>query len=359
MYRRAIFFVILIATSSLFVQAQTPVPNTAGSSGQFANTWLLGANIGPDFYYGDLSNYKITPQNNVNIAGSVHFGRQFSNVFGLRLQLLFGGIRGMKHYKSGDTSLSQSFTGNVLEFNLNATINFSNFISPYKPSRRFFVYGTIGIGVSNWMTNKFNPAIVGEVPSGNTSQWRSGAVIPFGLGAFYKIGKKVNVGLEWTFRMVFSDMMDQTIGGFKFDIYDYLAVGVTINLGGSGKKSPRVLDYTYPAVSVPVVNPIQHETSYPQIEPPAADLIPGDYIYSVQVCAYDRHTYNTKWIRKHYHIAQPVRMEKEGSMERFLVGNYKDLEYARELCQTLIKQGIHDAFVVAYKNGVRDHTVTP
>jgi len=46
-------------------------------------------------------------------------------------------------------------------------------------------------------------------------------------------------------------------------------------------------------------------------------------------------------------------------MERFLVGNYKDLDYARELCQTLVKQGIHDAFVVAYKNGVRDHSVAP
>ncbi len=358
MYKRAILFVFLLA-GSVHLFAQTAVSEKQLKSNQFAGTWQLGANIGPDFFYGDLSTYKITPSKNINLAGSIYFGRQFTNVIGLRIQLLYGGIRGEKNYQLGNDNVTQSFSGSVLEFNTNATINFSNFISPYKTSRRFFVYGTIGIGIANWRTLRVSPEIDGVTPIENPLQWKTAAIMPLGLGAFYKIGNKVNIGLEWTFRMVFSDMVDQTVGGFKFDIYDYLAVGITINLGGHGKHLPKVLDYAYPVSQVPVIYPVQQDTLYPKIAPPAGGITQGDYLYSVQVCAFNRHQYSTKWVRKRYRISQPVRMEKEGNMERFLVGNYKELEYARELCQTLIKQGIHDAFVVAYKNGIRDHSVAP
>jgi len=358
MFQRAFLSVFLLAIFFPQIRAQSPVADKTGVS-QFSNTWILGANIGPDFYYGDLNSNKIIPADNIHLAGNIHFGRQFTNVMGLRLQLLFGGIQGTKRFSSGDTSLSEYFSGTVLDFNLNTTINFSNLISPYKPSRRFFVYGTIGIGVSSWRTKKVEPVINGVTPVSNAFQWNSGLVMPFGLGAFYKISNKVNVGLEWTFRMAFSDKMDQKVGGFKFDIYDYLAVGVSINLGGVAKNKPGVLDYAYTAYSVPVVEPLRPDSVYPTFEPETRELSSPDFLYSVQVCAFSRHTYSTKWIRNHYHITHPVRMEKDGSMERFLVGNYKDIEYARELCQTLIKQGVHDAFVVAYKNGVRDHPVTP
>lgn len=357
MLKRTVSFVFVLVISFQLMAQITSSEKKSGSN-NFAGTWQLGANIGPDLFFGDLSTYNKTPFDNVYLAGSVHFGRQFSNVIGLRLQLLFGGLRGTKHYQSGNENVNQSFSGLTLEFNTNATINFSNFISPYKPSRRFFVYGTIGIGVSNWRTKRVSPAVDGVTPVENPIQWKSAAVLPFGIGAFYKVGNKVNIGLEWTWHMVFSDLMDQTVGGFKYDIYDYLALGVTINLGGHGKKSLKVLDYSSPLAPVPIAYPVQQDTLYPKISRPA-EIATGEFIYSVQVCAYGRHQYSTKWVRRHYKIAQPVRMEKDGSMERFLVGNYKDLDYARELCQTLVKQGIHDAFVVAYKNGVRDHSVAP
>ncbi len=319
-----------------------------------ANSWQLGVNIGPDFYYGDLGPSNLLPNRNIHMAGSVLFGRQFSNVFGLRLQLLFGGLTGEKKSPSGGKDITQSFSGSVLEFNTNATVNFVNLFSPYKPSRRFFIYGTIGIGMTNWRTQKTTTSPDGVSSIDTPLQWKSAAVVPLGLGAYYSIGNRINLGLEWTFRMAFSDMVDQTQGGFKYDVYDYLAVGITIKLGKGGKKSMKMLDYSHPVIPTQIILPVQPETDYPRIAPPAIEeSIPGDYLYSVQVCAFSKHRYSTNWVRKHYHLKQPVRMEKEGRMERFLIGNYKDIELARELCQSLIKQGIRDAFVVTYKDGVR------
>ncbi len=348
---RFLLFVVITCFCSVEVIGQ-PEPSTTGSDAGFSNRWRLGLNIGPDFYYGDLNSSKFLPDNSVGFAGSVYGEYQATNVFGVRLQFIGALLNGSRAVTIKGQTVNESFTGSMAEGTINVQLNFSNLFSQYRASRKFFVYGTLGVGFAGWNTRLINPVSGGVT----TDQPITAPVVPVGLGAFYRIGSRVNVGLEWSFRTIFSDNVDQTVGGFKYDSYSYLSVGVSINLGKFKRKSLKPYNYT---------NTV-YKTSEKYIQPPPAEPLryvalaaqPENYDYVVQICAYDKHRYSPQWIRKHYKVPQTVRMEKEGAMERFLVGDYKTLEAAIEIRDQLIRLGVRDAFVVAYKNGVRHHVVT-
>lgn len=329
----------------------------------FNGPWQVGICIGPDFYYGDLNKYQFGISRSVSFAGGLSVVRQITNVIGARGQLLVGGLNGRKEITYEGNPAVKQFRGAFLEFNINGTINFSNLFSDYKPSRHFFVYGTLGIGFTNWNTREedmSNGIVYYSTP--DPRRWRTAAVIPFGLGAIYQLTDKLNLNLEWTFRMATSDLLDQTVGGFKFDFYDYLSVGVSLNLGVLKKKSQKMLDYPYFSTpALPLQMPVQAPFPEPtrQVVFPANDYNLNDnYVYVVQICAYKKHNYSPTWIRKKYNISQPVIREREGKMSRYITGSYKNIEPAIELRDKLLKKGIHDAFIVAYKDGIRHHTVT-
>jgi len=350
-----ILFILLIFSYDIFAQSVRGKNETS-----FAPAWQVGISLGPDFFYGDISPKGFGIDHNVSFAGSIFGGRQFTNVFGLRAQLLFAGVRGLKVSSSGGVPANQSFSGSLIEFNVNTTINFSNLFSPYKPVRKFFVYGMLGVGFTNWNTKLTDLTTMEVTTSDSLRLWRTAPVFPFGLGAFYRIGDRINVGIEWTFRMTMSDLVDQKSAGFKFDFYDYLAFGVTINLGKLSKKSLHVREYPYQVSQVqstppaPKMSPLEVPQPGISVAPPVQE----DYIYVVQIFAFAKTAYKPETIGKRYHISQPVKREREGKLNRYIIGNYKNLEYAKELRDEMVKKGIHDAFIVAYKNGQRDHVVT-
>ena len=145
-------------------------------------------------------------------------------------------------------------------------------------------------------------------------------------------------------------------------MYDYLGIGISLNLGKARSKSMKVKDYPMPAYEYKV--PVASPQSPPPVQLMPVNVVtslarPDVYDYMVQICAYNRHQYTPAWIRKHYRVPYTVQLEKDGKMERFLVGSYKDLAKATEICKQMKKLGIKDAFVVAYRDGVRHHTVTP
>ncbi|MDD4603755.1 MAG: outer membrane beta-barrel protein [Bacteroidales bacterium] len=343
----SLFSFPLVITAQQTTQSKEP---------RYAGSWQVGLTVGPDFYYGDLNKYKIGISKNVSFSGGFFAGYQLSNVFGLRGQILGGGLSGTKQIDIDSMVVNQKFKGGFVEINFNGTINFSNLISTYKPSRRFFIYGTLGIGFTNWRTTRSDQINGQSITTQDPVLWHSAVVVPFGLGTSFKIADKVNLGLEWTFRMVGSDLVDQTKGGFKFDFYDYLAVGVSFNIGQRSKTTKEnVLDYYYTSAAAPkqpVIAPRLPEPQIAMISSPSED-----YIYVVQIFAFDKHNYNPNWIRKKFHIDQPVTRERDGNLSRYIIGNFKDLSSAEALRDKMLKKGIHDAFVVAYKNGVRHHTV--
>jgi hypothetical protein len=350
-----LFFLCLLLLPTLTF-AQSPDKD---KSNVLARKWYIGANFGPDFYYGDLNASKYLPKKSVSIAGSLFAEYHFSNVLGLRYQLLIGGLNGSKPVTFEGATADLAFTGLFLNPNFDLTINFSNLFSPNKPSRRFFVYGTVGLGYAVWFSKILNKVYPSDSIDLNTFV-NMAVEIPVGLGAMYNINKKLQVSVEWTFRTFLSDKVDNTVGGYKFDIVDYLAFGIAFNLGGKGvKKSPNVVDYPYQVTPVIYESPpparIEPQPQPQQITPPP--IQPDEYVYKVQICAFNQHNYSADWIRKHYRVNQPVTREQEGTMSRYTVGGYSNMQKAKELRNEMLKLGIHDVFIIAYKDGIRHHTV--
>jgi len=339
------------------INSDNPEKNSKKAS--MAGTWEAGGMLGPDFYYGDLNSQKFLPDRSINVAGGIYGMRQFTNVIGLKAQILFGGLRGSKDGQENNLPVNWSFNGVFIDFTLNSVFNFSNLLSPYRDGRRIFVYGTLGLGINVWNTklSKEVNGVLTTPPQLNGMQ--AGFVLPFGLGMQFAITEKINAGIEYTVRTVFSDMVDQTAGGYKCDVVNLLAFMASYRFGVS-KKKLNVQEYSYQ--QYPYSPPAANQTVSPSPVPvgPVEEISSGTetYDYVVQICAYSKHNYTVPWVKKHYRIDMPVLKESENGLNRYIIGHYyKDLNEARELCDRLRKQGIHDAWVIAYKNGVRHHVV--
>ncbi|MCK9220179.1 MAG: SPOR domain-containing protein [Bacteroidales bacterium] len=373
------------------------VAQTQGVLGRrFFSNWSVGIGGGPNIFFGDLKVNKFWPasenMNEWRYAGTFNLTRQLSHVFALRGQVLYGEISGTKRqYKSGG-SCNQYFEGNILEYNLNTTINFSNLFFRYKSQRKFFIYGTLGVGFSNWITKKkdllTNKQIGG---SGSEGNWTTEVVIPAGLGAYVNIGDKVNLGIEWTVRGVNSDKLDATEGGFKYDMYSLLALTLTYNFNkpnlgnlsaaNVGRTSGPIPSQFQPPAPKPIQKPENGPTPrlhFPQrdsvtakevpLPPPDSSDFPEATVdsawmdgpvqpgisYRVQIFAFRSNTFSATDIRKKFKLKQTVYKEFSEGWYRYTLGSFKSLKAAQSLQRQVKSQkGIHDAFVARYKDGKR------
>jgi opacity protein-like surface antigen len=370
LYFRYTTFVFLLVFVKIAIFAQSSAnygdaasradPDKKAGNGSLAGTWEAGAMLGPDFFYGDLSPKKFLPSRNISAAGGLFLMRHFTNVVGLKGQLLFGGLNGSKDGQEGSKPVNWNFKGTFIDFTINSVFNLSNIVSPYYDGRRVFVYGTIGLGVNAWNStlNKSDNG-VSESPD-QAKGMQAALVVPLGLGIQFAVTNKIDAGAEYSVRTIFSDRVDQTVGGFKWDFVNLLAFTASYRFGVS-KKNINVQEYSYsnpvtyrprPSVSLPVsvAEPVRQSQEIPS----ASEV----YDYVVQVCAFAKHDYTVAWVKKHYHLDMPVIKETENGLNRYIIGHYyKDLNIAKELCNRIRKQGIHDAWVIAYQNGVRHHVV--
>lgn len=335
--------------SVLFAQTYLKKPDPG-----FANRWNLGIALGPDFYHGDLTRDKLGRYRNVSMAGSFLIGYQITNVFGARLQFMGAWLNGSADSIINGEVVENPLTGILLEGNLHAVINFTNIFSPYRSSRWFFLYGTVGLGYAGWYTEFSNQAYdAGTINTQNPlTNFHAALVIPVGIGALFRLGNRVNASVEYSFHLVGSDLLDQTVAQSNNDRFDHLAFGISLNLGKGRRKTPQVYDYIPPSRPMRIQEPVS-----PPVVESRAESPPAEFTYAVQICAYALHTYTNEWIRKKYRVPMEVRMERSGTLERFLVGHCEDLSCAIQLRERMISVGIRDAFIVAYQNGVRHHIV--
>lgn len=356
-YILTLFF--LFHFSAVFAQTNAKL----GTS--FKENWFIGASAGPTFFSGDLNEKRFLPyKGDLTGGGSIYAGRQMNQIFSLRMQLFIGGLAGTKLNFADNSPANLHFTSTIFDVNVNTMVNLSNLISGYHEKRHFFVYGTVGIGITNWKTIK-SSTIPDEVSEEQTSLSRSTAVIPFGLGAYYSIANKVNIGLEWTYRLATSDFVDDFKGGFAVDIYDYLGVSITYNFNKPSKHAPDVLDYKKEEQGPIVLNlpkcdpatlpkPQQSDAQSLMLPPPPSlSKSPMDLEYKVQIFAFSQRIYSPQTIRQRYHIPMAVNREYSNGLYRYTVGSTRNLEEARQLKARMISIGISDAFIAAYHQGER------
>ncbi len=402
---------LLLSPIILIFITNTSHSQTQGVLGKrFFDNWSIGVSAGPNVFFGDLKVHKFWPatenMNEWRAAGSFYLIKQFTHVFALRGQIIYGQIAGTKRLYTNGATCNQYFEGSLAEPNLNLIINFMN-IFGYKPERRFFLYGTVGIGMAFWHTQKYDlvtRAKIGEAGK-NFPDWTKEAVIPAGLGAWYSIGDKVNLGLEWTLHAVNSDRLDATVGGYKYDMFSFLSFNVTFNFNkpNPGKlKSANMgknMGPVPPKQNLPELKPMskpEQKDLYqqrPALQPPVkkdsmiikkpelknedaagqitegigvngetgADIQSGPVMqgisYRVQVFAFKTDEYTAEAIRAKFHVRQPVYKEFTEGWYRFTTGSFKSLKTAQSLMHQLRnKNGVKDAFVAKYKDGVRTPT---
>jgi len=371
-------------------------------SKKWYGNWSVGVGGGPTIFYGDLNPFRIAPSittfNEIKYAGTFYLVRQLSHVFALRGQVLYGEIYSVRKRYSDGAPMNQYFTGNILEYNLNTTINFSNLLFRYKPKRIFFIYGTVGVGMSNWITKKTD-LVTGQPlgTSGSVSNWTTEWVVPAGLGAYFNIRDRVNLGVEWTLRGVNSDKLDVTVGGFQYDLYSYLSLNLVFNFN---RRNPVELDAvkaTMPPVVFPKpqASPDEHPVKPPApavkdsgsvvpkeavpaaVVPPkqlppvpvasAADSLDGtpsrpaglspDIFYRVQIFSSLSGQKSANEMQAYYKLSQPVTKEFSEGYYRYYVGEFESEAEAKQVAESLrLKPGLKEAFVVKYINGAREQT---
>lgn len=389
------------------------VAQTNGTLGKrFFNNWSVSLSGGPNIFFGDLKQNKFLPAtspiNELRFAGTLSLNRQLSHIFMLRGQFLFGQLAGEKtKYKDG-SPCNQYFESTLFELNVNTTINFSNLILRHNPKRFFFVYGTIGVGAVDWITKKKDittGAIIGR--DGSWETIKPHLVIPAGLGAYFSIKDKVNLGLEWTLRALTTDNLDATVGGFPYDSYSLLAFNITYNfnkptsdkLGQAsyqkqiGPPPPQPLlaaeieaekQKEQAAKAQVSANAKAHAAAAGSDSLPAREgmLLPDTLMvdeflpdtnimspgvkavkgitYRVQVFAFKENTYTAEQVKQKFKLSQTVSKEFSGGWYRYTIGSSRDLLEAKKLMTFLrTSKEIPDAFIAKYVNGKRATPAPP
>lgn len=159
----------------------------------------MGVGLGMTGYLGDAntSNLYQNPSWDANLL----FRYIINPRLGLKTNFFVGGLRGNsdqmtnvypdgKNFKFSTTfyEVSELFEFNFFEYGIGET---------YRKLKRFTPYITAGVGATLWTVDK---KIYG------------GFTIPLGIGFKYKVNKRVNLGLEFLMKKVFSDRLDGVSG---------------------------------------------------------------------------------------------------------------------------------------------------
>ena len=401
-FRLLLFLWLILPVTRVLSQTNGELGN------RFFSNWSVSLSGGPNIFFGDLKRYKFWPStdlsngriNEIRYAGAFSLNRQLSHIFTLRGQVLYGEIAGEKlHYKDG-SPCNQYFEGNIFEYNINTTVNLSNLIGRYNPRRFFFVYATLGAGFSNWIVKTRDLVTHQQIGgNGSLSNWTTEIVIPAGLGAYFTIKDKVNIGLEWTDRVVNSDKLDNTPGGFPYDAYSLFALNVTYNFN---KRSGIKLSPASPQMQIgpPPPQPVlaaeiaaekqKEQAVYPNLPPPLPmkdtihynqpvlvpdttrkeeflvpdtsgqpPVIKGNS-YRVQVFASRESTYSAEQIKNKFNLNYAVSKEFSGGWYRYTIGSFNVLSDAKKLMTQLhTTNQIPDAFIAKYVNGKRANPAPP
>ena len=157
----------------------------------------LGAMVGGCFYMGD-ANYS-TPLKNTAMTGGILVRYNINPRMVVKGNLAIGEIQGSTEklnnkFPKGEHS---TFSRNIYELGGQFEYN-------------FFAYGT-GAGYKD--SHRLTPYIlagIGATYASKPVQHVIALNFPIGMGAKYKLAKRLNIGVEWTMRFTSSDKLDVT-----------------------------------------------------------------------------------------------------------------------------------------------------
>ncbi len=372
-----IFLVIVFFLSIVFSASGQHMMK---KSKRFSDNWFVGASVGGSQLFGDLSTQNPFEKfaEETRIGTGAYLGKQFSPVFGARVNLYYGKLYSEKRSSSSNKVGTAVRMENVAEGSILLTMDFFNFFFKYSRKRVFSIYGILGIGfVSNQasMWTLQNPVKItdnveqgGAGPKGFSSYF----VVPWGAGGRLKISNRFDVVGEVTWHLT-ADGFDLKVGGSNKDYFSYMSAGMVYKFNTKKRKvvsriqkepEPEVVARDTAAPIERVVAPEPIVVPEPEVveEPVYVPIVPvetkpeptvPDLEFRVQI----RASYGKPVTREEldrFGIPDEIQEEYTDGWYRYTVGSFDNLPDAtdyRDLMRT--SYGVYDAFVVAYLKGNR------
>lgn len=184
----------------------------------------IGVGAGMVSYEGDFNGSIVK---NMQPSASLILRRIFNPYMGVKLDVMYGKLKGcsadVKTYYPGYDDNPIEFSNTLLDAGLTFEYNFWPYGTgrEYRGAKRLTPFVFLGIGAT-------------YVTGGGENAFT--ANVPIGLGVKYKIGKRLNLGLEWAMHFSLSDKLDgvedpygiESSGVFKnTDCYSALKLTLT------------------------------------------------------------------------------------------------------------------------------------
>jgi tetratricopeptide (TPR) repeat protein len=236
-----IFIITLIFILPSVVFSQNA--NREEGSDKLVYQWYVNLNGGITQSYCDIQGGSwhgaMLNKKDMEFGFGARIGKHISPVFGIYGAFMRGPLEG----RSGVDTKNLTFKTSLLDTYLGTTFSLSNLVFGYKP-RLVNVYGTVGIGLSNFTPQAYKAdGVTPQIPDssdtsikswGNTTE----AMVPTGIGVDFRINNRWDANFETTIRWFDSDKLDGYKSGSKNDAYYFTSVGVgySFNLGKPSAK---------------------------------------------------------------------------------------------------------------------------
>jgi OOP family OmpA-OmpF porin len=228
-----------MSASLVYAQTDAGAPSSTGSRNQMPkardyNTWTLGLHFGPTIFSGDIADDAFNGDNfTTSLAYGLAVTKNISHTFGIQGHFLMGKLEGTNTMSTVEWSFESDIN---YQASLRAVLTLGN-VSWQKRKNVFHFYLAGGIGTMGFTAKNFKKEL-SPVPDAaprlnSESDGNTATVIPLAVGGKYKLGKKLDLHLEYNYNITNTDYLDAltVILSNPHDSYSYINLGITYKFG--------------------------------------------------------------------------------------------------------------------------------
>jgi len=358
-----------------------------------------GVNItvsgGSSVFFGDIKQYPLLPalsnRSELRYVALLDIEDRINDAAAMRLQFAYSHVLGTHR------SLDLYFQSFVYEVNTSFMFYPVNaFAGGHKGNRFADFYILAGVGLTQFDAKLYQLSTGTELASKGFGKGKGiggTEISPLGLAGFgidFPLSPRVNLRFETAQRILGTDELDLTKGGFDFDMYNYTTFGLTFKLGkriaastvpDTRKTTPpqetwdkpannewqsinQVVEVEKPAEAKPetkvepaaevaVTAPTVQLNEKPTPEPKPTSTASPNFEYRIQIFAAGQKPISIETLAKRFNInASEIRENRFNGMYVYSVGSYQTYAEAAS-ARDQVRNKVRDAFIVAYENGER------
>ncbi len=226
-YTKVLLVLLFVLLTKSFLCAQYIYP--------FYEGWGIGANIGLNYFYGDVNDDKGRIWSNPplsgfyytdkNVMGSLSLGKDISEIWGVRSHFTFGSLSG------SNEKTRMYFKGDLYSFGLDVTFQYIDYFLKRPKSRKFKYYAFCGLGLTSFNSTRTETLIdmpLNAEDYNNTEETGNYiTTIKLGLAIVYQLDKKWLFNFETSLNYLNTDYLDAySSSSAKLEGYGYMSLGL-------------------------------------------------------------------------------------------------------------------------------------